>query len=77
MQSHGIPADKISEVVKAPIPQNLYYEIAMKQERTAKKQEQILYQTTHLPETDNLFYKDHSMMEFEATIIDVFKNVTQ
>jgi len=43
MQSHGIPADKISEVVKAPIPQNLYYEIAMRQERTAKKQEQILY----------------------------------
>jgi hypothetical protein len=37
MQSHGIPADKISEVVKTPIPQNLYYEIAMKQERTAKK----------------------------------------
>jgi hypothetical protein len=37
MQSHGIPADKISDVVKQPIPQNLYYEIAMKQERTAKK----------------------------------------
>jgi len=30
MQSHGIPADKISEVVQAPIPQNLYYEIALR-----------------------------------------------
>ena len=30
MQAHGIPADKISEVVKQPIPPNLYYEIALR-----------------------------------------------
>ena len=30
MQSHGIPADKISEIVKAPIPGNLYYEISVR-----------------------------------------------
>jgi len=30
MQSHGIPADKISEIVGSPIPSNLYYEIAMR-----------------------------------------------
>jgi hypothetical protein len=35
----------ISDIVKAPIPQNLYYEIAMKQERTAKATEVILYDT--------------------------------
>ena len=77
MQSHGIPADLISEIVKAPIPQNLYYEIAMRQERTAKATETILYNTTHLKETDNLFYKDHTLMEFDATILDVYKNVLQ
>jgi len=77
MQSFGIAADKISEVVKAPIPQNLYYEIALRQERTAKKQETILYNTTHLPETDNLYYKDNTLQHFEATIIDVFQNVMQ
>ena len=77
MQSHGIPADLISEIVKAPVPQTLYYEIAMRQERTAKATETILYDTTHLKETDNLFYKDHKMMEFDAEVLDVFNNVLQ
>jgi alanyl-tRNA synthetase len=30
MQSYGIPADKIGEIVGAPIPPNLYYEIALR-----------------------------------------------
>mmetsp|Transcript_3506 Transcript_3506/g.5263 ORF Transcript_3506/g.5263 Transcript_3506/m.5263 type:complete len:480 (-) Transcript_3506:954-2393(-) len=77
MQSHGIPADKISEIVKTPIPQNLYYEIALRQERTAKATEVVLYNTIHLPETDNLYYKDHTMLEFDAKITEVFKNVTK
>ena len=58
MQSHGIPADKISEIVKAPIPQNLYYEIAIRLERTAKATEVVLYNTANIAETDNLYYKD-------------------
>jgi len=76
MQSHGIPADKISEIVKMPIPQNLYYEIALRQERTAKATELILYNTANIPETDNLYYKDHHLMNFDAEILHVFKNVT-
>jgi len=48
MQGLGIPADKISEVVKQPIPGSLYYEIALRQEKTAKKDEVILYNTYHL-----------------------------
>lgn len=58
MQSYGIAADKVSEVVGAPIPQNLYYEIALRQEKTAKKAETILYNTLHIAETDNLYYHD-------------------
>ncbi len=30
MQSWGIPADKISELSKEPVPGNLYYEIAQR-----------------------------------------------
>ena len=41
----------------------------------AKATETILYSTVHLPETDNLYYKDHSLMNFDATVIDVFENV--
>jgi alanyl-tRNA synthetase len=77
MQSYGIAADKISEVVGAPIPQNLYYEIALRQEKTAKKAETILYNTVHIAETDNLYYHDNQMKEFDATILDVFNNVLQ
>lgn len=75
MQSHGIPADKIAEIAKTEVPKNLYYEIALKQERTAKKPAVIMYNTTHLPETKMIFYDDHNLFEFGATILDVFKNV--
>jgi len=75
MQSYGIPVDKISEIVGQPVPKSLYYEISLRQERTAKAQEVILYQTGHLVETDNLYYKDHDLMEFDAKVVSVFKNV--
>ena len=39
MQSWGIPADKIAECAGVPIPGNLYYEIATRQERVAKAPE--------------------------------------
>lgn len=75
MQSWGIPADRISEISKDPVPGNLYYEIAQRQERIAKAPETILYSTVHLPETDNLYYKDHNLYNFDAKIVDVFANV--
>lgn len=77
MQSFGIPADKIAEVTKTEIPSQLYYEIALRQERTAKKAEVILYSTTHLPETENLYYDDHNLLDFDAKVVDVFNNVLQ
>lgn len=55
----------------------MYYEIALRQEKTAKKAETILYNTVHIAETDNLYYHDNQMKEFDATILDVFNNVLQ
>ena len=75
MQSWGISADKISEVSKEPIPGNLYYEIATRQERIGKAAETILYNTIHLPETVNLYYADSKRMDFEAKVIAVYNNV--
>lgn len=75
MQSYGIPADKIGEIAKIEVPKNLYYEISQRQERTAKKVADVLYNTTHLPETNMIFYDNHNMFEFNATVLDVFKNV--
>jgi hypothetical protein len=53
----------------------LYYEIALRQERTAKAAETILYNTTHIPETKMIFYDNHDLMDFDATIIEVFNNI--
>ena len=75
MQSWGIPADRISVISGLPIPGNLYYEIAQRQERVAVASETILYSTAHLPETDNLDYQDHNLFNFDATVVDVFANV--
>jgi alanyl-tRNA synthetase len=41
----------------------------------AKAPEMIMYSTTHLPETDNLYYKDHKLMNHDAVVVDVFANV--
>lgn len=77
MTSWGIPADVISQVSKQPIPGNLYYEIATRQERVSKAAEQILYSTTHLPETKNLYYSQGSSMSFSGKVVEIFQNVSQ
>lgn len=74
IQSQGISADKVSEVAKQPIPGNLYYEIATRQERVGKAAEKILYNTIHLPETVNLYYQDSKKMDFTGNVIAVYVN---
>lgn len=59
MQTYGIPADAISAISGQPVPPNLYIEIATRAERITKAAEVVLYSTVHLPETENLYYKDH------------------
>lgn len=44
-------------------------------ERYTKAPEPILYSTLHLPETKNLYYGDHKLNKFEATILSIFANV--
>ena len=75
MESWGIPADKIAEISAIPVPGNLYYEIALRKEKMAKAPEVVLYSTVHLPETVNLYYQDHNLLDFEAKVVDVFANV--
>lgn len=49
MQAWGLPADAICQIAKQPIPPNLYYEIALRQETNVKATEVILYETASLP----------------------------
>lgn len=73
--SYGIPADKVSEISKQPVPGDFYYQWDLKQQQTAKKPEVILYNTAHLPETKNLYYENHHNYKFEAKVVDVFTNI--
>jgi alanyl-tRNA synthetase len=75
IQSWGIPADAISQICKIPVPDNLYAEIAAREEKVAKATELILYDTITFPETDNLYYKDHRLEEFDAKVIGTLLNV--
>ena len=72
--SFGIPADRVAEVSKSPIPPNLYYAIAEIQDRMVKQAAEVKYDTAGKPETENLYYVNHRMEEFDAKIIDIFKN---
>eukprot|EP01016_Furgasonia_blochmanni_P018253 TRINITY_DN2078_c0_g2_i4.p1 TRINITY_DN2078_c0_g2~~TRINITY_DN2078_c0_g2_i4.p1 ORF type:complete len:764 (-),score=336.45 TRINITY_DN2078_c0_g2_i4:2205-4496(-) len=76
MTSWGIPADAIAQISGQPVPGNLYYEIATRQDRIAKAAEVILYNTAHLPETVNLYYKDHRIA-FDAKVVDIFANLKE
>ena len=79
----GISADVISDYLKTPIPDNLYLHIAEKKERIVKAPEQILFDTTHLEETQCLYYdhnhhqwgKDEDMYNFSAKVVEVFLDV--
>ncbi len=66
VQSYGIPADRIAEVTGIPVPGNLYYEMATREERIVKVAEQILYDTSHLTETENLFDANPHLSEYNS-----------
>ena len=75
--SWGIPADRVHEISGIAPPGNLYYEISYRQDTVTKAPEAILYNTSHLPETVNLYYKDHKQLNFTSRVIEVLPNVTQ
>lgn len=77
MTSWGIPADSIAQISNQAVPLNLYYTIAQNQEKMVKAAEQVLYNTEHLPETENLYYDNHLLYKFEAEIVEVFQNIMQ
>ncbi len=74
--SYGIPADQISQISGQTPPGNLYYEIAYRQEKVTKAAEVILYKTAHLKETENLYYQNHRLEKFDATIVEIFRNLS-
>ena len=77
MQSWGIPADAIAQVCKVPVPDNLYAVIAERAEKVAKATQLILYDTISYPETDNLYYQNHRLEEFDAKIVAILANAQQ
>jgi alanyl-tRNA synthetase len=77
MQSWGIPLERISQISSLPVPGDIYKEIDLRIQRLTKAPEAVLYSTVHLPETENLYYKDHSLYEFEAKVVDVFMNLLE
>lgn len=75
MQTWGIPADVIAQVCQSEVPGNLYNEIDRRAQTVAKAQEAILYDTIKFPETDNLYYQNHRLYDFEGKIVGVLENV--
>jgi len=40
-----------------------------------KMADAILYDTSKIPETENLYYKDHRLLNFNAKVLHIFENV--
>ena len=45
------------------------------QEKVTKADESVFYSTTHLKGTENLYYENHRLVDFDAEIIEVFANI--
>jgi alanyl-tRNA synthetase len=75
IQAWGIPADVIAQVSKTEVPGNLYNEIARRAEKIAKAQDAILYDTISYPETENLYYQNHLLYQFDAKVVGILTNV--
>jgi len=75
MTTWGIPADVIASITGLEVPGNLYYEISQREEQVVRAAETVLYDTTSLPETVNLYYANHKKMIFDATVVDIITNL--
>ncbi|KAL0229811.1 hypothetical protein PCE1_003375 [Barthelona sp. PCE] len=75
VSSHGLPADKIAEVLGEPIPGNLYYEIATLDEKTSAKQILQLYDTVKIPATRELYKENERQMTFSSKVVTILDSV--
>ena len=76
VQSYGMPAETVANITGLPIPGNLHYTIAERQERSVRAVPQVLYATAHLPPTRSLYYYHHRDYAFNGKILQVMLNVT-
>ena len=69
----------ISEMSGLEAPSNLHSKIAELQERNMKSAEQVLYDTTQLPETKHLYHNHpgthNPVYDCKAKIVTVINNV--
>ena len=65
VQSYGMPAETVASITQLPIPGNLHYTIAERQERSVRAVPQVLYATAHLPATRSLYYYQPQRLRFQ------------
>ncbi|KAL0245356.1 hypothetical protein GEMRC1_009435 [Eukaryota sp. GEM-RC1] len=72
--SFGLSPDKIAEISGQTVPSNLYYEIAERQEKVARKEMLQLYEVGRFNATGELFYDVESQNEWSATVLGILEN---
>ena len=74
-KSHGISADAISELLKAPIPDNYFTLWAELSEQKVRAPPEQLYDTTGLPPTRELYYEEEDTFAFDAKVVKVLEKM--
>ncbi|MGB9683761.1 MAG: alanine--tRNA ligase [Candidatus Bathyarchaeales archaeon] len=83
--SHGLPPEIVKETAETEglaveIPENFYALIAERHMQAPKPTEEVEHEkwleneVAGLPEIEELYYKDQYMREFEAAVVQVFKD---
>ena len=75
MKSYGLSPDKISEVSKLPIPDNLYTKLSDLEEQHVKVLPKMLYLTQAMEATEELFYEDGNLRNFDSEIQTIMEVV--
>ncbi|BFU25373.1 alanine--tRNA ligase, putative [Entamoeba histolytica HM-1:IMSS-B] len=77
MKSYGLSPDKINEISKLPIPDNLYTKLAELEDQRVKMLPTELYETADIPETKELFYENGDLREFNSEIVSILEKVDE
>ncbi|KAL7712647.1 Alanine--tRNA ligase [Entamoeba marina] len=75
MKSYGVSPDKIAEVSKLEVPDNLYIKLSELEDQREKLLPTELYETADFIETKELFY-EKDMFDFTSQIVKVLEKVT-
>ena len=76
-KSFGISPDKLVELLGKPLPDNFFSRLAELEDQKVRPPPQVLYETTELKPTEEIYDKDGRTFKFDAKVVAVLDFVKE